>query len=422
MSLGAQPSFDAMSTFPQGFGNGLVVQGMPILNTYPGRVYWLDSVNGSDTNRGTFARPFATLMGAQNVISTQAPTVFNDVLMVKPGHYETITAPRTAAGAPSTSGGAATAGSMSIDLTGLQVIGLGIGDDRPQFNFTTANTATLNITGSNVTLQNLLFLGNFLSIASAINLGGAVSGTGIASTAAYISGNLMTVVTSSSGYLYPGSTLWSTTSGFLRGTKIVYQVSGTAGGVGVYYVNKSQTVGSAASTATITSVTRNVSILGCEFRDLSSVLGFITVVTTSTVNNAHDGFAFIGNTFNGLSTSGSAPVTLAANTNYVTISQNQLNSTGGGTGAGILTKGSKVCLGLMVQGNRSWRPDTANTGGMGIATTSTTDTGIVADNYILGGSGALTGLLIPTGGILGFVNNPIQQAIDKSGTVLPVVG
>ena len=117
MSLGSQPSFDAMSTFPQGFANGVTIQGIPVLNTYPGRVVWLDSNNGSDNNRGTFARPFATLMGAQAYLAGQAPSVFSDVLMVKPGHSETITAPRTLT---------TTSGSASIDLSGLQVIGLGI--------------------------------------------------------------------------------------------------------------------------------------------------------------------------------------------------------------------------------------------------------------------------------------------------------
>lgn len=405
MSLGSQPSFDAMSTFPNGFAGGLVVQGIPILNTYPGRVFWLDSVNGSDNNRGTFARPFASLLGAQTWLATQAPSVFNDVLMVKPGHNETITAPRTTT---------STAGSMSIDLSGLQVIGLGIGDDRPRFTFTTANTGAFNITGSNVTLQNLLFLGNFLSIATCMHVGGSVASTGIASVTATIAGNILTVTASASGYLYPGSTLSSTTSGFVRGTKVVNQLSGTSGGVGTYYVNYSQTVAS----GTVTSVCRGVSILGCEFRDLSSTLGFLSAVTTSATNNAADGFSFIGNTFNGLSTSATSAITQSGNVDFMTLAQNVVNLAVNDTNATLLAKTTKVNKGLTVSGNRCYRPNTVNTNGQLISTTSTTDTGQIVDNYQLGGSAAV-GLLIPTGSKLGFQNNYIQQAADKSGIILP---
>jgi hypothetical protein len=407
-----------MSTFPNGFATGVSVQNIPILNTYPGRVFWLDSVNGSDTNKGTFARPFGTLMGAQYALQQQAPSVFNDILMVKPGHQETITAPRTVTGAPIALGGTATAGSMSLDFSGLQIIGLGIGDDRPRITFTTTTTGVLNITGSNVAIQNFLFLGNFASIATAVHVGGTTAGTGLASVTGYIAGNIMTVTALASGYLYPGSTLWSVASGFLRGTKIVNQITGTAGGVGTYYVNYSQTVGSVSSTQTITSVARGVALLNNEFRDLSSSLGFLAAVRTSAVANAIDGFSFLGNTWNGLSTSALSAVVQNANADFVNISQNQINLAANNGNATLLAKSSAVNKGLFVFGNRCYRPNSTNTGGQLISTTSTTDTGQIVDNYQVGGT-ASTGLLIPTGTGLGFQNNYIQQVVDKSGILLP---
>ena len=52
------------SNYPYGFLNGLTVKGVPILNTYSGNVFWVDSVAGSDGNSGTQNQPFASINGA----------------------------------------------------------------------------------------------------------------------------------------------------------------------------------------------------------------------------------------------------------------------------------------------------------------------------------------------------------------------
>lgn len=390
MSLGAQPSFDAMSTFPNGFANGLVVQGMPILNTYPGRVFWVDSVNGSDNNRGTFARPFASIKGALAIMATpwQMP-VPNDVLMVKAGHMETIS----------------TTTAFRVAQKGVQIIGLGVGTSRPTLTLDTATTSTLNILSSDITLQNFLIVGNFASIAAALTLA-------TASVTASISGTTMTVTAVGSGTLYPGCHLSGT--GVTAGTQIVNQLTGTTGGVGTYTVNKSQTVAS----TTITTLVKNFSVLGCEFRDNASNLGFLSLIATPSANNSCDGLAFIGNSWLGKSTSATSPIVLSCNADYVTIAQNTIHMAANNGNASLLAKTSKVTLGLMVSGNRCYRPNSANTNGQLISTTSTTDTGQVVDNYVVGGTAA-TGLLIPTGTGLGFSNNLIQQNADHSGIVLP---
>ena len=403
MSLGASPSFDSMSSFPGGFASGLLVQNMPILNTYPGRVFWMDSVNGSDGNRGTFARPFASLAGALTIMASPGPVIWNDVLMVKPGHKETIT-------------GSAT---LSLNASGVQIIGLGMGSSRPTINFSTANTATLNITASNLTMQNFLFTGNFLSVGSAVTMGGATAATGnVTASTSSITGNILTT-SAVTGYFYPGSTLSSATAGFVPGTIVSSQLTGVAGGAGTYTVNQNQTVAS----GTITTVCRQVSFIGCEFRDTSSILGFLTLITTGATNNQADGLAILNCQSQGLSVLGTAPVVVGGNLDYLDISSNFFCSTGPGTGASILAKTSKVCKALLINANVTWRPDTANTGGQGISTTSTTDTGAVMNNQILGGTAA-TGLLMPvvTPGTLGFANNYVQQLVDRSSTLLPAVG
>ena len=70
------PIGGAISNFPTGFANGINVRGIPLLQAQTGNVYWLDNsavpaapgtqgrVAGSDNNRGTYQRPFSTLVGA----------------------------------------------------------------------------------------------------------------------------------------------------------------------------------------------------------------------------------------------------------------------------------------------------------------------------------------------------------------------
>lgn len=393
MSLGASPSFDAMSTFPQGFANGLNVQGMPILNTYPGRVFWLDSVNGSNNNRGTFARPFASLSGALSMMASPAPTVYNDVLMVKPGHTETISS----------------ATALNLYASGVQIIGLGTGQNRPTFTLDTANTATITVTGTDVTIQNCVFVANFLNIASLFTMSGA-------SVTASISGTTMTVTVVGSGTLYAGSTLSSATSGFLAGTKIVNQISGTTGGVGTYTVNRSQTVAS----GTITTVSRNFQLNQCEVYDTSSVLNFLAVCTTSTTSNASDGLTLANNTISLKATSGAVLLLSALGTNNrVSIVNNNYLAVTTGTGAVVPIATGKVLTNLLMAGNVfNLQGSAGTTTGILITTDGSTNSGTVCGNFAQS-LDATTELLCTASSGLIFFNNYYSGAADKSGYLLP---
>ena len=70
------------------FREGVNIGGMPILNSYAGNVFWVDSGAGSNGNKGTFARPFATIDYAIG----QCTANNGDLIMVMPGHTETVTA------------------------------------------------------------------------------------------------------------------------------------------------------------------------------------------------------------------------------------------------------------------------------------------------------------------------------------------
>lgn len=150
-----------MTNYPSGFADGISIRGVPIAQTHPGRAFWVGNstavlpgnVGGADGNTGTYQRPFATLEYAFGKCTANA----GDVIFIKPGHAESITS----------------ATALNFDTAGVTVIGLGIGSNRPTFTYTTANTATIPVTAANIAVQNCVFVGNFLSIASAFTVAAA---------------------------------------------------------------------------------------------------------------------------------------------------------------------------------------------------------------------------------------------------------
>src|SRR5260221_337049 len=100
---------------------------MPLIQQQPGNVYWVytgavlgvrGTVAGSDGNNGDFFRPFATLQKASDSCLANN----GDVIMVKPGHAETIS----------------TAAILALNKAGVAIIGLGAGSLRPTLTFTAA--------------------------------------------------------------------------------------------------------------------------------------------------------------------------------------------------------------------------------------------------------------------------------------------
>ncbi len=150
-----------MTNYPSGFADGISIRGVPIAQTHPGQVFWVGNnttltpgtVGGADGNPGTYQRPFATLEYALSKCKANT----GDVIFIKPGHAESI----------------ASATALNFDVAGVAIIGLGIGSNRPTFTFTTANTATIPVTAANMSIQNCLFVANFLSVASAFTVAAA---------------------------------------------------------------------------------------------------------------------------------------------------------------------------------------------------------------------------------------------------------
>lgn len=134
------------SNFPGGFAYGLTVRGLPILQAQPGQIWWVgnsttllpQTVAGADGGPGTYNRPFATIDYAIGRCSANT----GDIIVVKPGHAETISAAAT----------------IALDVAGVAIVGLGSGTARPTLSWSTA-ASSITVLANNVSIQNFLFIG-----------------------------------------------------------------------------------------------------------------------------------------------------------------------------------------------------------------------------------------------------------------------
>lgn len=149
----------AYSNFPNGFAQGVIIRNIPLLQTNPGKVFWVSNnttgllagqQGGSDGNRGTYDSPFATL----NYAVTQCIANRGDIIMIKAGHAETVSS----------------ATALALSIAGIAIVGLGNGTSRPKFTLDTANTSTIAVSADNISILNCQFAANFLSIAACFTM------------------------------------------------------------------------------------------------------------------------------------------------------------------------------------------------------------------------------------------------------------
>lgn len=147
-----KPNDNQESNYPSGFNNGITIRNVPVLNTHSGKVFWVTSNGGSDINAGTRTRPRATIMGALALCKADR----GDIIFCKSGHVETITA----------------AAQIAIATSGVAIIGLGQGADRPTLTFTTSTAASVTITANNVTIQNIVGVTGINALTNPFNVTG----------------------------------------------------------------------------------------------------------------------------------------------------------------------------------------------------------------------------------------------------------
>lgn len=399
----------SVTNFPEGFAAGLSIRNMPLLQMQPGKIFFLNNsviLNpfakaGSNGNRGTFLDPLGTLDYAVNTACQQGR---GDVVIVGAGHAENISSATIA----------------SLACNNVAVIGLGAGNRRPRFTFDTAATANIPVRAGNMTLQNLLFINNFANIASnftvqSASITAAVAAGVAASASNPGTGSIMTVTVLGSGTLYPGATIMGT--GIPVGQFIVSQLSGTTGGVGTYQLNGSFTFAS----GTITTGAQDFAIDNCEFRDNSSILNSLTVVTDSGTTNAMSGFNFTRNTISSLGTTAATTALIVSGAHdRFTISDNVGNWAVLNDTAALLATGANSITNFQFDRNEINRPNTSTTSGLAISTSGTAWTGQCNRNLIWGLNNSAQ-IWINTGTKLAFNQNycPITSVADKSGLINP---
>ena len=144
------------TNFPQGvssFGLPMIGAG-PLMTT--GNVFFVNStaLNASDGNVGTSPdKPFATIDYAVGKCTANN----SDVIIVGPGHVETIT----------------TNGGLALDVAGITLIGIPSGTLKPQINFTSSTSARMTISANNITLQNFLLTGGIDALSFPVSLSGS---------------------------------------------------------------------------------------------------------------------------------------------------------------------------------------------------------------------------------------------------------
>ena len=163
-------------------------------------------------------------------------------------------------------------------------------------------------------------------------------------------------------------------------------------------------------------------IIGCEFRDTSSILNFLAIVTnTVTVNS--DGLTFNQNkVFGAGTTAATTPIKLAGAVSRLTVNDNYINLAILNNTSALIAHAALVMTNAEVARNKIFRPNTDTaTGGIIISTTSTTNTGMVYDNYVQAADVAAA-ILCTAGSVYGMFNNLYDGDADASGFVLPAIG
>ena len=133
-----------MSNYPNGFKDGIMLRGLPLQVTHPGKIFFVNnssvlpanSITPSDANKGGYLDACSTIDGAIGKCVANR----GDIIMVMPGHAETLDG----------------ASAIDLDVAGVALIGLGHGSLRPVLTYDTS-TDTVAIGADNCSIINIEF-------------------------------------------------------------------------------------------------------------------------------------------------------------------------------------------------------------------------------------------------------------------------
>lgn len=144
---------DTMAHYNQGFGKqGVSIRGMPVLNSYGGNVHWVDS-GGSSNGAGNFQRPWTSIDTAVG----QCTANNGDIIMVKPGHAESVTA----------------AAGLDLDVAGITILFLGNDNDRGTITFSGVVGADMDVDAADITMIGARFVMGLDNVTAPIDINAA---------------------------------------------------------------------------------------------------------------------------------------------------------------------------------------------------------------------------------------------------------
>jgi hypothetical protein len=139
------------------FQYGVSSFGMPVIGSGPifttGNVFFVSSTTPGASTGNDGLSPQTPL---STIVAALAKCVANngDTIIVEPGHVETVTS----------------AAQILMSTSGVSIIGIGRGANRPTVNFTTSVNASLRVTAANCYIENVLFIGVVDALVSPIDI------------------------------------------------------------------------------------------------------------------------------------------------------------------------------------------------------------------------------------------------------------
>lgn len=164
---------------------------------------------------------------------------------------------------------------------------------------------------------------------------------------------------------------------------------------------------------------KDFKLVNNDFLDTTSSLNFFNIIVTGSTNNAADGLTAVGNYGLLLSATGKAFISVLGNLDRLLVTDNHYNTQSTADAAQFITMSSKVCLGARILRNTLIALGATGTSvGIFITGSSTTSTGIVADNRVTSLDTTSELLLTATLDFACF-ENYYTGVIDKSGYLVP---
>jgi hypothetical protein len=169
------------------YTNGISSFGIPVagndIPTTSGNYWFVNSATGLTTGPGTMETPFSSIAYACSTTYNTALAA-NDVVVVLPGHTETVVA----------------AGGITIATAGVQLIGLGSGASRPTITFSTSTAASMLVSGAGVKTRNIVGVAGIDALTKPLDVTGGtpdlqIEWQDVATTYQAVSAVRMTAVT-----------------------------------------------------------------------------------------------------------------------------------------------------------------------------------------------------------------------------------